>query len=288
MLLPVKRFALAMIAGAHHSFPALIGETTLRSNFEGVGVEQSDGVTTFTIEAPPLNLLSRPIIMSLIAAFGEAAGDAATRCIVLKGSGTRAFSAGAKLDSAKASEGGGEGRELGRSLIQAVEKSPKPVIAAIRGWCIGGGFALAQACDVRLASEDATFRTGDAYIGVIPSWGISLTRLAHFIGRNHTLDLLILGEDVKADEAKAMGLLTKVFPAKEFDLRCDELARRVAGGSPLVFAAIKEGVCAQYYKSPEAAVAVETRWAERMEGTFDMREGIAALMERRKPMFRGE
>lgn len=260
----------------------------MRSNFEGLHVEQSDGVTTFTIEAPPLNLLSRPIISSLIAAFNEAAGDVATRCIVLKGSGTRAFSAGAKLDSAKASEGGEEGRELGRSLIKAVEKCPKPVIAAIRGWCIGGGFALAQACDVRLASEDATFRTGDAYIGVIPSWGISLTRLAHFIGRNHTLDLLILGEDVKAREAQAMGLVTKVFSGEEFDRRCDELAKRVAGGSPLVFAAIKEGVLAQYYQSPEAAVAIETGWAERMEGTFDMREGIAALMERRKPKFRGE
>ena len=269
-------------------FPVPMGERTLRLDFEGIRVEQSDGVTTFSIEAPPLNLLSRPIIKSLIAAFGEVAGDAETRCVVLRGSGTRAFSAGAKLDSAKASEGGEEGRELGRSLIQAVEKSPKPVIAAIRGWCIGGGFALAQACDVRLASEDATFRTGDAYIGVIPSWGISLTRLAHFIGRNHTLDLLILGEDVKAHEAKEMGLVTKVFSAEEFDARCAELAKRVAGGSPLVFAAIKEGVLAQYYQSPEAAVGVETRWAERMEGTFDMREGIAALMERRKPKFRGE
>ena len=87
---------------------------------------------------------------------------------------------------------------------------------------------------------------------------------------------------------QSMGLVTKVFPAEEFDRRCDELAKRVATGSPLVFAAIKEGVHAQYYQSPGAAVAVETRWAERMEGTFDMREGIAALMERRKPMFRGE
>jgi enoyl-CoA hydratase len=272
----------------HNHFSGPIGETTLRSDFEGIRVEQSDGVTTFTIGAPPLNLLSPPIIRSLVSAFDEATGDSATRCVVLRGSGTRAFSAGAKLDSAKASEGGEEIRRLGRSLIQAIENSTKPVIAAIRGWCIGGGFALAQACDVRLASEDAIFRTGDAYIGVIPSWGISLTRLAHFIGRNHTLDLLILGEDVKAHEAKAMGLVTKVFSAEEFDGRCADLAKRVAGGSPLVFAAIKQGVYAQYYQSPEAAVAVETRWAERMEGTLDMREGIAALMERRKPIFRGE
>ena len=260
----------------------------MRSAYEGISVETSNGVSTITIDSPPLNLLSRETITSLVSAFEKLSRDPQTRCIVLRGAGTRAFSAGAKLDPARASEGGEEARELGRSLIQAVEKSPKPVIAAIRGWCIGGGFALAQACDVRLASETAIFRTGDAYIGVIPSWGISLTRLAHFIGRNHTLDLLILGEDVKADEAKNMGLVSKVFAESEFDAGCAAVAERVAGGSPLVFQAIKEGVLAQYYKSPEAAVAVETGWAERMEGTHDMREGIAALKERRKPKFRGE
>jgi enoyl-CoA hydratase/carnithine racemase len=260
----------------------------LHSKFDGIIVEQFEGVAKITIDAPPLNLLSHGTMTSLVSALKELDADPATRCILLTGAGTRAFSAGAKLDPAKASEGGHEGRELGRSLIRAIETSPKPVIAAIRGWCIGGGFALAQACDVRLASEDAVFRTGDAYIGVIPSWGISLTRLAHFVGRNHSLDLLILGEDVKADEAKAMGLVTKVFPAEGFDARCFEVAKRVAGGSPLVFQAIKEGVYAQYYLSPEKAVGIETGWAERMEGTHDMREGIAALKERRKPNFTGE
>lgn len=260
----------------------------VQSAYAGIVLEHSHGVTTVTIDAPPLNLLSREVIAALVAAFTDLGADSATRCIVLRGAGARAFSAGAKLDPARASEGGNEGRELGRSLIRAIETSPKPVIAAISGWCIGGGFAVAQACDVRLASETAVFRTGDAYIGVIPSWGISLTRLAHFIGRNHALDLLILGEDVTAEQAKAMGLVTKVFPVAEFDARCAEVAQRVAGGSPLVFQAIKEGVHAQYYRSPEAAIAVETGWAERMEGTFDMREGIAALKERRKPEFRGE
>lgn len=253
----------------------------------GVTIGQSRGVATVTIDQPPLNLLSRETITALVAAFAELGADPATRCIVLRGAGTRAFSAGAKLDPAKASEGGHEGRELGRSLIRAIETSPKPVIAAISGWCIGGGFAVAQACDVRLASDSAVFRTGDAYIGVIPSWGVSLTRLAHFIGRNHTLDLLVLGEDVNAADARSMGLVSKVFPAAEFDARCAEIAERVAGGSPLVFRAIKEAVHAQYFHSPEAAIDVETGWAERMEGTFDRREGIAALKERRKPNFRG-
>ncbi|MFI4994396.1 MAG: enoyl-CoA hydratase/isomerase family protein [Hyphomicrobiales bacterium] len=258
--------------------------------FEGITIDRRDWVATVTIEAPPLNLLSETTIGSLVAAFGELQRDSDTRCIVLRGAGARAFSAGAKLDPSRSDgpEGGEEARELGRSLIRGVEMCSKPVIAAIRGWCIGGGFALAQACDIRVAADDAVFRTGDAYIGVIPSWGISLTRLAHFIGRNHALDLLILGEDVRAEEAKAMGLLSKVLPAAEFDAGVAMLAARVASGSPLVFRAIKEGVHAQYYHSPEAAMAIETDWARRMHGTFDMREGIAALKERRKPNFRGE
>jgi enoyl-CoA hydratase/carnithine racemase len=260
----------------------------LPSDFEGLIVENSEGVTRLTIDGAPLNLLSHTIISSLVDAFKTFGGDPETKCILLRGSGERAFSAGAKLDPARASEGGAEGRELGRALIRSIETCPKPVIAAIRGWCIGGGFAVAQACDIRLAGEDAVFRTGDAYIGVVPSWGISLARLAHFIGRNHTLDLLILGEDVPAAEAFRMGLVTKVFAAAEFDEKCEALARRVAGGSPLVLHSIKEAVHAQYFHSPQTATEVETRWAEWTEGSFDMREGIAALKERRKPNFRGE
>ncbi len=260
----------------------------MRSKFEGLIVERLDGVTTLTIDSAPLNLLSQSTMSSLVVALEEIGSDPLTRCIVLRGAGARAFSAGAKLDPARASEGGETMRELGRSLIRGIENSPKPIVAAIRGWCIGGGFAVAQACDIRIAADDAIFRTGDAYIGVIPSWGISLTRLAHFIGRNRTLDLLILGEDVPAAEARAMGLVTKVFPAGIFDASCADLAKRIAAGSPLVLRAIKEGVHAQYFRSPEAAAEIETKWAERMEGSYDMREGIAALKERRKPNFRGE
>jgi len=279
---------MAVVAGGRSKAGRTEAERSLRPELEGILVEHLDDVAQLTIDAPPLNLLSLPIISSLIAAFETSATHPRTRCIVLRGAGTRAFSAGAKLDPARASEGGATGRELGRTLVRRIENSPKPVIAAIRGWCIGGGFALAQACDIRVASHDAIFRTGDAYIGVVPSWGISLTRLAHFVGRNRALDLLVLGEDVVAEGAREMGLVTKVFPADEFDHRCAELAKRIAGGSPLVFQAIKEGVHAQYYHSPDAAMDIETRWAERMEGSHDMREGIAALKDRRKPNFQGK
>src|SRR5215831_14340234 len=165
----------------------------------------------------------------------------ATRCIVLTGSGSKAFSAGADLSRGpRASDEAVRFRELGRRVVDRVETIGTPVIAAIRGWCIGGGFAIAMACDVRLASSTAKFRTGDAYLGVVPSWGMSLVRLAHYIGRNRTLDMLMLGEDMDAGAAHDIGLISRVIRDEELDAEVARLAARVGGGAPIPFRAIKE------------------------------------------------
>jgi enoyl-CoA hydratase/carnithine racemase len=245
-----------------------------------------------TIDHPPLNLITPALMHDWLAALDAAEHDPAVRCVVVTGAGTRAFSAGANLGDEVHRPGapddkGAAFRDLGRALIDRLELFPKPVVAAIRGWCIGGGFALSQACDIRLACADARLRTGDAYIGVIPAWGISLTRLAHYIGRNRCLDLLMLGEDLDAGQAHTLGLVTRVLPVEGFDDAVAAVADRLAGGAPGVFRAIKEAVRAQYFDGPDAARAIETDWAQRMHGTADSLEGIAALKERRKPVFTG-
>jgi enoyl-CoA hydratase/carnithine racemase len=130
-------------------------------------------------------------------------------------------------------------RTLGRAALDRVETHPKPIIAALRGWAIGGGFALAMACDVRIASTTAKFRTGDAYLGVIPSWGMSLTRLVHYIGRNRALDMLILGEDLSPQKAVELGLVTRVVADQDFDAEVARVAERVAG-SAAYFRAIRK------------------------------------------------
>ena len=259
---------------------------------DGITLAHHGAVLTLTIDQPPLNLVTPALMRAWLLALDAAEADASVRCVVVTGAGTRGFSAGAKLDDevrrAAAEEDQGDGfRELGRTLVDRLELFPKPVVAAIQGWCIGGGFALAQACDIRLACADARFRTGDAYIGVIPAWGISLTRLAHYIGRNRCLDLLMLGEDLDAEQAHALGLVTRVLPVDGFKQAVAEMADRLAGGAPGVFRAIKEGVRAQYFDGPAAARTIETEWARRMHGSVDSQEGIAALKERRKPNFTG-
>jgi enoyl-CoA hydratase/carnithine racemase len=132
--------------------------------YESIRLDHRDGVSTITLDRPPVNAVSLTLVEEALAALDALEARDATRCIVLTGAGTKAFSAGADLTGSgpRGAEEAGRFRELGRRLVDRLETVPKPVIAAIRGWCIGGGFAMGMACDVRLASSTARFRTGDA------------------------------------------------------------------------------------------------------------------------------
>ena len=255
--------------------------------YETLRVNHAAGASRITLDRPPVNAITVQLLEELLHALDALEARAETRCIVLTGAGSKAFSAGADLADTRGAHGNTSFSGLGRTALERIETHPKPVIAALRGWCIGGGFALAMACDVRITSSTAKFRTGDAYVGVVPSWGMSLTRLVHYIGRNRTLDMLILGEDLSAEKAAELGLVTRVVPDAEFDVEIGRIAARVASGAPLSFRAIKEAVRAQYWVSPPAAQEIETRWAELNDASKDAAEGKAAFRERRPPVFTG-
>jgi enoyl-CoA hydratase/carnithine racemase len=255
--------------------------------YQTLKVAHAGGVSRLTLDRPPVNAVTVQLLDELLHALDALEARAQTRCIVLAGGGTKAFCAGADLADARGAHGNDRFRDLGRAAVDRIETHPKPVIAALRGWCIGGGFAIAMACDVRIASSTAKFRTGDAYVGVVPSWGMSLTRLVHYIGRNRALDMLILGEDLSAEKAAELGLVTRVVPDEAFDAEIEKAAARVSTGAPISFRAIKETVRAQYWLSPPAARELETRWAELNDASHDAKEGKAAFRERRPPVFKG-
>lgn len=257
--------------------------------FETILVDHDDGVATITLNSPPFNLATPELIAELMAAFDQFEARRETRAVVLRGAGERAFCAGADISHEKGPAGEGRGlRDSGRALVERIETFPKPVIAAIRGWCIGGGTGIAWPCDIRIASDTAKFRAGDVYLGIIPSWSVGMVRLVHYLGRNRTLDLLLLGEDISADRALELGIVSRVVPDAEFEAEVDRVAKRLATGAPLPIRAIKEAVRAQCRDGVDRAALLEEEWASRIFASEDAKEGMSAFLEKRAPQFSGE
>jgi enoyl-CoA hydratase len=258
--------------------------------FETIILSHRDAVSTITLNRPPLNIITPQLQQELMAAFDLLETRAETRCVVLTGTGTKAFCAGADLgDEARHSPEAGQAfREAGRRIVERIETFPKAVVGAIRGWCVGGGTGLAWPCDIRVAAESARFRAGDVYLGIIPTWSVGMVRLVHYLGRNRTLDTLLLGEDITAKEALELGIVSRVAPDASFDAEVERISNRLASGAPLAIRAIKEAVRCQYRDTVDRAHLLEEQWAKTVLASKDAHEGITAFKEKRKPVFVGK
>lgn len=251
-------------------------------------LEKQGSISIVTLDNPPVNAASTKMINMLHQKLDEIEQDEDARCVVLTGAGSKAFCAGGDLRE-EADFGTPEGvrafQELGRRTLNRLESFRLPIVAAIHGYCIGGGTAIGWSCDIRIASDDTIFRAADAYIGMVPSWGMGLTRLPRYVGRNRALDILLLGRDFDAKTAYDFGLVTKVVARADLNNEAVATAQRIASASPFAIRATREAIAFNSRESWRDMVDFEAAICERVSAHSDAHEGPKAFAEKRKPQF---
>ena len=254
---------------------------------EGVVTERlAHGVVVIRIDRPESqNALDEGVHAGLVQCFQSFTDDDSTRCVVLTGS-DRVFTSGADLKSlVRASATDMMLRER-RMSWEAMESFPKPVIAAVKGWALGGGCELAMRADIIIAGESAKFGQPELKVGIIPGAG-GTQRLTRAIGKYKAMKILLSGEYVTARDAEAMGLVSEVVPDSAVDDRAVELARTIAAMPPLAVRKLKDVVLAGADLPLEAALKLENQACQILFDTADQEEGMAAFIEKRPPSFKG-
>lgn len=257
--------------------------------FTNLSYEVGGGAAWITIARPEkLNALNRAIIEELCVALGMAVGDPGARVIVVTGSGTRAFVAGADI-AEMAAFTPQQGQEFSKFLqdsFNRLERAPKPVVAAVNGLALGGGCELAMACHVRIAADTAQFGQPEVGLGLIPGAG-GTQRLQRLVGRGRALDLILSGQPVDAAEALRIGLVTRVVPAPVLRQAVERYVETLVGKSPRAHARALEAVLAAGELDLAQGQRIEAALFGLCFATEDMREGTRAFLEKREASFPG-
>ncbi len=255
---------------------------------ETIALQVSDRVATLTVNRPDkLNALNDRVIAELGEAIDELVSDAAVGGIILTGAG-RAFVAGADISELENHTAISAKRlaQRGQDVFRRFETSPKPVIAAVNGFALGGGCELAMACHIRIASEAAKFGQPEVKLGLIPGYG-GTQRLPRLIGRGRALQLLLTGEMIDAQEAYRIGLVNRVVSAAELLPVANEMMRAILANAPFAIANVIETVNRGYDATLEDALTLEATAFGLLAATDDKREGTRAFLEKRPARFTG-
>jgi enoyl-CoA hydratase len=244
-------------------------------------------IATVQLDRPEvLNALSEELMDELVAALETLDSDAAIRCIVLTGN-EKAFAAGADIKKSfvEATPASMLDQDL-TTRWERVRRIRKPIIAAVSGYCLGGGCELAMVCDIIVASETAQFGQPEVNLGIIPGAG-GTQRLTRAIGKYRAMEIILTGRRVKADEAKAIGLAAQVYPAASWLDDAKALARTIAEKPPIAVRLATEAIDLAWNSTLDAGLEFERKAFYLLFATDDKKEGVDAFVNKRKAVFKG-
>ena len=257
--------------------------------YQTITTQQADEALVITLNRPDKrNAFSMQMMDEIVAALAAAEGDTAVRAVIVTG-GSSFFAAGADLNEALQVKSAAQGItyfQRWHKLTNAVEELPKPVIAAIEGFCITGGLEFALACDLRIAGEGASFAITSSKIGTVAGAG-GTQRLPRIVGMAHALDILFSADPIDAKEAYRIGLINRLTPKGEALSSAKSLVKTYAQRAPLSLALVKRAVRRGMQMDLASAIEFETYLVTTIYGTEDKQEGISAFLEKRTPNFKG-
>jgi enoyl-CoA hydratase len=244
------------------------------------------GVLLITLDRPAQrNALSAELLQQMAAVLIEAQSDPDVRCAVVTGN-SRAFSAGADIKEMQRLGFEAISNHARQSAWRTIEHFDKPMIAAVRGLCLGGGLELALLADIIIAAENAVFSQPEITIGIIPGDGAT-QRLTRVVGKSLAMKMVLTGQPIDGREALRAGLVAEALPEDQVVGRAMALARVIADRAPIAARLAKEAVLAAYETTLAAGLDVERRAIRLAFATDDQKEGMAAFVEKRAPKFRG-
>ncbi|HXD33775.1 MAG TPA: enoyl-CoA hydratase-related protein [Pyrinomonadaceae bacterium] len=261
----------------------------MSQSYETLLLDRRDRVAIITVNRPEkrnaLNIKTREEGAALIE---ELRNDDSVNVVVITGAGDKAFIAGADI-----AEFAGRTAHMQRdvmvqrSLFNAIDTFPKPVIAMVNGYCLGGGCEIALACDIRVASENASFGQPEINLGIIPGGG-GTQRLTRLVGEGKAMEMILSGQIIDARTAFEIGLVNHVYPADQLEAKTLELANTIAEKGPIAVRLAKEAVKIASRSSLDEGLRREVDLFALCFATEDKDEGVAAFLEKRKPVFKGK
>jgi enoyl-CoA hydratase len=255
--------------------------------YTNIRVDLSELIATLTIDRPAVrNALNRETVTECLSALTELSGNDDAGVLIITGGGESSFVSGSDINDIRARTRDDGLAAIASSLCAAVERFPRPTIAAINGYALGGGCELALACDIRVAAETARFGQPELGLGIIPAAG-GTQRLPRVVGLGWAKYLILTGEIIEAKQALSIGLVTAITPAGQLQVRARELAKRILRQGPLAARLAKLALNASARVDLDSGLLIETLAQAVCYDSEDKREGATAFLEKRKPKFTG-